>query len=181
MHRIKMNSHHKNTSKLYAGILPFAINKGDIYYLLGRESSGKHRHMYSDFGGHIEQGETVFIAAAREGCEELFPAGELILGPRSTVTKNIKFMPYIESLTASHFLWKIKYDVTLPQIFGQLRRLAITNTAESAITASGHLLNPVYLEKDRLMWVKASHIPKMKNLRPHFRKDMINVTNFPET
>ena len=55
-----------------AGILPTTIYQDKLYFLFGKENSlEKSAKGWSDFGGGCEKGETPFIAAMREGSEEL--------------------------------------------------------------------------------------------------------------
>jgi len=55
-----------------AGILPYARHDGKVYFLLGKESYGKSRNLWCDFGGRMERSDTgSFIKnAVREFCEE---------------------------------------------------------------------------------------------------------------
>ena len=50
-----------------AGILPIALHKGTIFFLLGQERNG----LYSDFGGSGKRAETLINTAKRECYEEL--------------------------------------------------------------------------------------------------------------
>lgn len=55
-----------------SSILPVAIHKNKLFFLLGKENSLEESAPgFSDFGGGIEEGETPFDTAVREGSEEL--------------------------------------------------------------------------------------------------------------
>jgi 8-oxo-dGTP pyrophosphatase MutT (NUDIX family) len=137
--------------KRYAGVLPFAKHKGTIYFLLGRERFGDAAGLYSDFGGKIDKNESIGAAAAREVREELYP---LVLA-----TNWQKSAGFFESPRARHYLCQIKYNSNLPLIF-----------AHHAPVYAG-IYSP-YLEKDKLIWVNANKVHKLKNLRPEFRHDL---------
>ena len=162
----------------YAGILPFAFYNNEIYFLLGRERYGSQKNMYSDFGGEMEKGESVLQAAAREGYEELFPLGKILLGnspkeiARKMCSKNFTSTIIINSPLAKpgrypvsrgrHYLFLIKYNPKLPQIFSKAQQIKLRKF---------HKHKKEYFEKDKIKWVKATSMCKMKNLRPEFRED----------
>mgnify|MGYP005661278921 FL=1 len=53
-------------------ILPMAIHNNKLYFLFGKENPlEKSAKGWSDFGGRLENSETPFSAAIREGSEEL--------------------------------------------------------------------------------------------------------------
>ena len=53
-------------------ILPVAIHKNQLYFLFGKENPMEDSAKgWSDFGGKMENGETPYTAALREGSEEL--------------------------------------------------------------------------------------------------------------
>ena len=51
-----------------AGVLPLALYKGTLFFLLGQE---RNNNLWCDFGGSTIKGEKPFKTAIREGCEEL--------------------------------------------------------------------------------------------------------------
>ena len=55
-----------------ASILPISIYKGKLYFLFGKENEMEDSAKgFSDFGGRVENKETIYNAALREGSEEL--------------------------------------------------------------------------------------------------------------
>jgi len=55
-----------------ASILPVTIHKNKLFFLFGKENTMENSAKgWSDFGGHVEPGETPFQGAMREGAEEL--------------------------------------------------------------------------------------------------------------
>ena len=55
-----------------ASILPVALHKGKIYFLFGKENEMEDSAPgFSDFGGRVENSESIMETALREGSEEL--------------------------------------------------------------------------------------------------------------
>ena len=55
-----------------ASILPVSIHKGKLYFLFGKENELEDSAKgFSDFGGRVENQETIYETALREGTEEL--------------------------------------------------------------------------------------------------------------
>jgi len=68
-------------------ILPIALHNGKIHFLFGKESPMEDSQKgWSDFGGGVENGETPYKAALREGGEELTG----FLGDGRSIEKMIK-------------------------------------------------------------------------------------------
>uniref|UniRef100_A0A6C0DQC4 Nudix hydrolase domain-containing protein n=1 Tax=viral metagenome TaxID=1070528 RepID=A0A6C0DQC4_9ZZZZ len=68
-------------------ILPVTIHNNEIYFLFGKENNmEKSAKGWSDFGGGVENGETPFKTALREGSEELTG----FLGDSKQLAKHIK-------------------------------------------------------------------------------------------
>ena len=110
-----------------SSILPVTIHNDKIYFLFGKENPMEDSAKgWSDFGGGVDKGETLFNAALREGSEEL--SG--FLGSSNEIKKMIKknggtynvstpidynihifYYPYDENLPKYYnnnhsFLWK---------------------------------------------------------------------------
>ena len=55
-----------------AAILPATIHNGTLYFLFGKENKFESSAPgFSDFGGGVDKGESVYNAAIREAGEEL--------------------------------------------------------------------------------------------------------------
>ena len=55
-----------------ASILPITIHKNQLLFLFGKENELEDSAKgWSDFGGRVDPGETIFQGALREGSEEL--------------------------------------------------------------------------------------------------------------
>ena len=70
-----------------SSILPVSIHKNKLYFLFGKENSLEDSAPgFSDFGGGMEDGETPFETAVREGSEELTG----FLGTPGDIKKHVK-------------------------------------------------------------------------------------------
>lgn len=54
-----------------SSILPACVYKGKLYFLFGKENSLADTPGWSDFGGGVDPGESIYDTALREGGEEL--------------------------------------------------------------------------------------------------------------
>ena len=54
-----------------SSVLPACFHKGKLYFLFGKENSLADTPGWSDFGGGVEKGESIYSTAMREGGEEL--------------------------------------------------------------------------------------------------------------
>ena len=68
-------------------ILPVALHKNKLHFLFGKENPMEDSEKgYSDFGGGVEKGESLYETAMREGGEELTG----FLGDGYVLKKHIK-------------------------------------------------------------------------------------------
>jgi 8-oxo-dGTP pyrophosphatase MutT (NUDIX family) len=125
-----------------AGILPITLFKGTLYLLLGQE---RRDHLWSDFGGSSNKGETPFKTALREGTEELngFLGNEKELSQLVTKSKvlSIKYDQY------TSYVFHIPYNKDLPTYFSNVNNFAETHLKDKI--DSNH--NGLY-EKTRIEW-----------------------------
>jgi 8-oxo-dGTP pyrophosphatase MutT (NUDIX family) len=146
-------------------ILPIAIYKNQLYFLFGKENPLEDSAKgWSDFGGRMEQGETPYKAALREGSEELTG----FLGDSTTLSKLIRqnggvykcihndyhvhmfLMDYDENLPKYYnnnhtFLWKRMNNETLnkSRLF---EKIEINWFSVSDMKSNRHLFRPFYRE-----------------------------------
>jgi ADP-ribose pyrophosphatase YjhB (NUDIX family) len=95
-------------------ILPIAFHNGKLYFLFGKENSMEDSHKgWSDFGGGVENGETPFKAALREGGEELTG----FLGDEKTIHKLLKKSGFYKIVHNKYHLhaFFMEYDENLPK------------------------------------------------------------------
>ena len=143
------------SKQIFAGILPFATYKNEVYFLLGKEVDGM-----SDFGGGIEKYETPLQAAAREGFEESL--GILGKSPKKIEEKLKSKNAWVVDLPkARYYFYKISYNTELPAKFKNARRRASQNPNTL----------PEFSEKTDIIWVKSQNIFRY-DLRLMFRQDL---------
>ena len=131
-----------------AGILPYTIYKGNIYFLLGRDSDNK----WSDFGGRVEPKDRgdYETTAAREFFEETLGS----VYDYDYAKKIIKKCPKIISKTGSGhyyymYLLKIQYTDLVRTKF-----LSTKNFISNVITT----IDKKYIEKNDIRWVSIETI-----------------------
>ncbi len=89
-----------------AGILPVALHRGNLYFLLGESVDG----LWGDFGGIREKGETVMETAKREGTEELS-------GLIGDLDKRLEWAFELKCDRYISYIIPIKYNAGLPKRF----------------------------------------------------------------
>ena len=102
-----------------ASILPITIHNKQLYFLFGKENELEDSAKgWSDFGGRVDNGETIFQGALREGSEELtgFLGDEQAL--RSTIRKNGGFHKMTFDTYHVHAFY-LPYDENLPKYYNQ--------------------------------------------------------------
>lgn len=100
-------------------ILPITIHKGKLFFLFGKENNMEDSAKgWSDFGGGVENGETPYKTALREGGEELTG----FLGDGKSIAKHIKKNGGIYNITHNDYhvhMFFIDYDENLPKYYNQ--------------------------------------------------------------
>jgi len=131
-----------------AGILPYTIYKGSIYFLLGRDYDNK----WSDFGGRVEPKDRgdYESTAAREFFEETLGS----VYDYDYTRKLIKKCPKIISKTGSGhyyymYLLKLQYTDLVRTKF-----LSTKNFINNVITT----IDKKYIEKNDIRWVSIETI-----------------------
>ena len=156
-----------------AGILPYAIQNGQLYVLLGRErveDNQKHGQsgLWSDFGGKKIPGEETIETAAREAFEE----SDGLLGSKvqiiDTLRSGLKSGIVTESVCSgsSHvsYLLEIPFNSTLPTRHYQRFQQAWEKNRLEVIDK----FNGKY-EKDRIAWFHINHTRRVGcALRPWY-------------
>lgn len=156
-----------------AGILPYTNYKGNIYFLLGRDSDNK----WSDFGGRVEpkdRGEYE-ITACREFFEETLGS----VYDYDYAKKIIKKCQKIISTTGSGhnyhmYLLKITYNEIYRTKFASTK-----NFISNSITS----IDKKYIEKNDIRWVSFETIEhsiegkSLINLRNVFNNTFKNFKN----
>tara|TARA_E500000178_G_scaffold298057_1_gene305046 strand:+ start:1739 stop:2257 length:519 start_codon:yes stop_codon:yes gene_type:complete len=139
-----------------AGILPYSIYKGNIYFLLGRDNDNK----WSDFGGRVEpkdKGEYE-ITAIREFYEESLGSiydydyvKKMIKKCNKIISKTNYGYPY------HMYLLKIQYNELIRTKF-----LSTKNFISNTITS----IDKKYIEKNDIRWVSYETIEHSLDSKP---------------
>jgi hypothetical protein len=103
-----------------SSILPVSIHNGKIFFLFGKETElEKSAKGFSDFGGGIEKGESIYDTAMREGAEELTG----FLGNSDEIRNYIKTHGGIYPINYKNqyytHIFVIDYDENLPKYYNQ--------------------------------------------------------------
>ena len=103
-------------------LLPVTIHNGQLLFLFGKENPLEDSAKgWSDFGGGVENGETPFKTALREGGEEL--TGFLGDGPalKRLIQKNGGIYKLVHNKYHIH-LFYLEYDENLPKYYNANHR-----------------------------------------------------------
>ena len=102
-------------------ILPIAIHNGELHFLFGQELPIDDTPGWSDFGGGVENNESPYETAMREGGEELTG----FLGDGNMIKKMIKKNGGLYKLTHKTksdyviHMFLTDYDANLPRYYNQ--------------------------------------------------------------
>ena len=103
-------------------ILPISIHQNKLFFLFGKENPLEDSAKgWSDFGGGVENGETPYKTALREGGEELTG----FLGDGIEIEKRINKNGGIYKLTNKTYhvhMFFLEYDENLPKYYNQNHR-----------------------------------------------------------
>ena len=152
-----------------AGILPVAVYKNELYFLFGKENvledSAKG---FADFGGGVEEGESVMETALREGAEEM--SG--FLGDPNTIKKLIKqnggLYKLVHEKNKYHVhIFCMKYDPNLPMYFNNFHKFIWNHpTSDKEKMNSSKLF-----EKQEIKWFSSKELrTKRKEFRSFYRE-----------
>jgi len=149
-------------------ILPVTIHNDKLYFLFGKENpSEKSAKGWSDFGGRLENKETPFEGATREGSEEL--SG--FLGNKSQLKTLIRKNGGIYKLKHNNYhihLFFIDYDENLPKYFNQNHHFLWDNMEHDVLNKSK------LFEKIEIKWFS---VADMKKSRRSFRNFYQYITD----
>jgi hypothetical protein len=148
-----------------ASILPVAIHKGKLYFLFGKENEMEDSAKgFSDFGGRVENNESILDTAYREGSEEFCG----FLGDEQSVKRLIQenggYMMHSHNDYHIH-IFSMKYDENLPSYFTNHHRFMWNKMDKQMLNAS-----KLY-EKQEICWFSVDDLTKRRNdFRSFYRK-----------
>jgi 8-oxo-dGTP pyrophosphatase MutT (NUDIX family) len=151
-----------------ASILPVAIHKGKMFFLFGKEAPGNDTPGFSDFGGGVENDESPFETALREGAEELTG----FLGNPNQLRKYIETHGGYYQITHKTYhihIILIDYDENLPKFY---------NANHHFIWSK---MNHEYMKKTRIFekieieWFSIEHALKCRRQFRQFYREILDV------
>ena len=164
-----------------SSILPACVHKGKLYFLFGKENSLADTPGWSDFGGGVDPGESIYDTALREGGEELtgFLGGEDEL--RSLIKRSggtYKIVP--ESSQGSNerkregssyniHIFNLPYSPDLPKFYNANHDFLWKRMEKK-------FLNDTKLfEKIEIQWFSLSDMKKKRNQFRSFYREFVDL------
>jgi 8-oxo-dGTP pyrophosphatase MutT (NUDIX family) len=152
-----------------ASILPVAIFKGKLYFLFGKENKMEDSAKgFSDFGGKVENGESIMETALREGAEELCG----FLGDPKQLKQKIKKNGGMYKITHNEYhvhIFFIDFDENLPKYFTNNHRF-LWNRMDK------HFLNDSkFFEKQEIKWFSVNELRTLKHEFRPFYTEIVDV------
>ena len=141
-------------------ILPVTIHNNKLYFLFGKENPMEDSAKgWSDFGGGVENGETPYSTAKREGGEELTG----FLGDGKQIKKLIHKNGGIYKIQHNNYhihIFFLEYDENLPKYYNNNHRFLWERMDKNVLSKTK------LFEKIEINWFS---IEDMKNKRSEFR------------
>ena len=156
-----------------SSILPACFYKGQLYFLFGRENSLADTPGWSDFGGGVEQGESIYDTALREGSEEL--SG--FLGDSKQIDKMIKRAGgfYKMQFETYHIhLFHMKHNDDLVKLYNDNHRFLWQRMNKK------YLSNTRLFEKIEIKWFSLDEMKRRKDEFRNFYRKVIEETILKE-
>lgn len=148
-----------------SSILPVSIYKGKLFFLFGKETELEQSAKgFSDFGGGMEKGETMYDTAMREGAEELTG----FLGNSQQLNKYIRknggVYPINHKDQYHTHIFVVDYDEKLPELYNNNHRFLWEKLDH-------HYLKKTKLfEKIEIQWFSVTEMKKrIKEFRPFYQ------------
>jgi len=149
-------------------ILPVTIHKNKLYFLFGKENPMEDSSKgWSDFGGGVENGETPFTTALREGGEELTG----FLGDHKQIKKLIQKGGGVYKITHNDYhvhIFFMEYDENLPKYYNQNHKFLWERMNKK-------VLNDTKLfEKIEIDWFSVEDMKKRKGEFRSFYQEIVD-------
>lgn len=149
-----------------AGILPIAIYNNKLHFLFGKENQNeKSAPGFSDFGGRVEMGETIYEGALRECAEELTG----FYGNKHMLRKTIKNSGGVYKIIHDDyhtFAFLTEYDENLPKYFNRNHKYLWNET--------GGAYDVHLFEKIEIRWFTIDELRSNRHIFRKFYRDIID-------
>jgi 8-oxo-dGTP pyrophosphatase MutT (NUDIX family) len=150
-----------------SSILPVAIHKGKLYFLFGKENEMEDSAPgFSDFGGRVENDESIMETACREGSEELCGFLGDSAGIRSMLKSGV--FPLVHEDYHIH-IFLMKYDENLPHYFTNHHRFLWERMDKNVLNDSK------YFEKQEIRWFSVEDMKRKKSKFRGFYREIIDI------
>ena len=152
-----------------AGILPVAIHKNELYFLFGKENEMEDSSKgFADFGGGVEDGETVTETMLREGAEEM---SGFLGGPddiKRLLKRNGGIYKIINEKNQYHVhIFCMNYDLNLPVYFNNFHKFMWNHPKNDKQVMNSSKL----FEKQEIKWFSAKELKtKRREFRSFYRE-----------
>jgi hypothetical protein len=156
-----------------SSILPACFYKGQLYFLFGRENSLADTPGWSDFGGGVEEGESIYETALREGGEEL--SG--FLGDGKQIDKLIKKSGGFHKMQHETYhihLFRLNYSDELVKLYNNNHHFLWKRMNKK------YLSNTKLFEKIEIKWFSLEEMKRRKNEFRNFYQKVIEETILKE-
>ena len=148
-----------------SSILPVTIHNGNIFFLFGKETELEQSAKgFSDFGGGIEKGESIYDTAMREGAEELTG----FLGNSDEIRNYIDTHGGTYRINhQNHYythIFVIDYDENLPKYYNQNHHFLWERMDKQTLQKTK------LFEKIEIKWFSIQEMKtKIKEFRPFYQ------------
>lgn len=145
-----------------SSILPVSYNKGQLYFLFGKENELEtSARGFSDFGGGMEAGETALDTAYREGGEEMTGfLGDI----RTLARKNGGLLHLGDPATYNIHILCIPFDENLPTYYNNNHRFLWDRMNHQVLSKTK------LFEKIEIKWFSVAEIRRrIQEFRPFYR------------
>lgn len=150
-----------------ASILPVALHKGKLYFLFGKENEMEDSAKgFSDFGGRVENGESIIDTAFREGSEELCG----FLGDDSSIKCMLKRGGIYKMSHGEYHIhiFLMEYDENLPRYFTNHHRFLWNRMDKDLLNDSK------FFEKQEIRWFSIADLRTMKSEFRSFYQEIVD-------
>jgi hypothetical protein len=150
-----------------SSILPVALHKGKLYFLFGKENEMEDSAPgFSDFGGRVENDESIIETALREGSEELCG----FLGEPDNIREMLKggVFPLLHETYHIH-IFSMIFDENLPCFFTNHHRFLWKRMDKNVLNSSK------FFEKQEIRWFSVEDMRKNKNQFRGFYQKIVDM------
>jgi hypothetical protein len=148
-----------------SSILPACFYKGELYFLFGKENSLADTPGWSDFGGGVDPGESIFKTATREGGEELTG----FLGDAKQIASLLKRSYKMQYKTYHIHLFNLPYNADLVRYYNNNHRFLWERMNKKYLT------NTKLFEKIEIRWFSVSEMKRRRNEFRNFYRNVVDL------